>query len=175
MPELTPKQRLFVAEYLKDLNATQACIRAGYSKKNADKIGPELLGHSRVKAAIDERMEEREQTVKIDADYVLKRLHEENEADIADLYDEETGALLPVHQWPLIWRKGLVSGIETVEERDDDGNVIGYARKVKLSERIRRNELIGKHVRVNAFQDIVKHTGLDALAERMERAAKRDG
>ncbi|WP_320738993.1 terminase small subunit [Enterobacter ludwigii] len=49
---LTAQQRLFVAEYLKDANATQAAIRAGYSKRNADKIGPELLGKTRVAQAI---------------------------------------------------------------------------------------------------------------------------
>ena len=41
---LTDKQRLFIHEYPKDLNATKAAVRAGYSAKNADKIGPELLG-----------------------------------------------------------------------------------------------------------------------------------
>ncbi len=45
---LTPKQARFVEEYLVDLNATQAAIRAGYSARNADKIGPELLGKTRV-------------------------------------------------------------------------------------------------------------------------------
>jgi len=40
---LTPKQQRFVQEYLVDLNATQAAVRAGYSRRNADKIGPELL------------------------------------------------------------------------------------------------------------------------------------
>ncbi|MFU2166548.1 terminase small subunit [Lelliottia nimipressuralis] len=49
---LTAQQRCFVAEYLKDQNATQAAIRAGYSKRNADKIGPELLGKTRVAQAI---------------------------------------------------------------------------------------------------------------------------
>ncbi|AHE72114.1 terminase small subunit [Enterobacter ludwigii] len=49
---LNDQQRLFVAEYLKDRNATQAAIRAGYSEKNADKIGPELLGKTRVAQAI---------------------------------------------------------------------------------------------------------------------------
>ncbi|HHL0960417.1 TPA: terminase small subunit [Serratia marcescens] len=49
---LTDQQADFVVEYLKDGNATQAAIRAGYSKKNADKIGPELLGKTRVAAAI---------------------------------------------------------------------------------------------------------------------------
>jgi phage terminase small subunit len=49
---LTPKQQRFVEEYLKDLNATAAARRAGYSSKNADKIGPELLGKTRVSEAI---------------------------------------------------------------------------------------------------------------------------
>lgn len=50
---LTAKQQRFVEEYLVDLNATQAAIRAGYSAKNADKIGPELLGKTRVAEAIN--------------------------------------------------------------------------------------------------------------------------
>ena len=49
---LTPKQQMFVAEYLKDLNATQAAIRAGYSKKTADEIGRQLLGKTWVAAAV---------------------------------------------------------------------------------------------------------------------------
>ena len=49
---MTPKQQRFVEEYLIDLNATQASIRAGYSAKNADKIGPELLGKTGVAEAI---------------------------------------------------------------------------------------------------------------------------
>lgn len=49
---MTEKQKRFTEEYLIDLNATQAAIRAGYSPKNADKIGHELLGKTRVLAAI---------------------------------------------------------------------------------------------------------------------------
>jgi len=45
---LTPKQRIFCREYLLDLNATQAAIRAGYSQKTADPQGPRLLGNVRV-------------------------------------------------------------------------------------------------------------------------------
>lgn len=70
--KLTAKQQLFVDYYLVDLNATQAAKKAGYSERNADKIGPELLGKTRVKAAIQKAMDERSQRTKIDADYVLK-------------------------------------------------------------------------------------------------------
>lgn len=67
MKKLTPKQQRFVEEYLIDLNATQAAIRAGYSKKTAEVQGPRLLGNVRVqeavKKAIDERSEESGVTV----------------------------------------------------------------------------------------------------------------
>lgn len=72
--KLTEKQKLFVNEYLIDLNATQAAIRAGYSKKNADKIGSELLGKTRVAEAIHTAQEERAKRTLITADYVLTSL-----------------------------------------------------------------------------------------------------
>lgn len=52
---LTPKQARFVEEYLVDLNATQAAIRAGYSARNADVDGPRLLGKAGIQAAIQDR------------------------------------------------------------------------------------------------------------------------
>lgn len=192
MAELTPKQRLFVAEYLKDLNATQAAIRAGYSEKTAHVQGPRLLDNVAVKAAIEEAMSKRSEETQIDANWVLKRLAEEAEADVADLYDEN-GAIKPVHEWPKIWRQGLVAGIETETLRPKGSTGTGQwhgknqdvhdeepveetvITKLKLSDRVRRLELIGKHVRVNAFQEIVNVKGLETLADRMERAMKRDG
>jgi phage terminase small subunit len=73
---LTPKQQAFVAEYLCDLNATQAAIRAGYSAKTADRIGPELLGKTCVREAIAEAKAARAERVEITADYVLRNLTE---------------------------------------------------------------------------------------------------
>jgi phage terminase small subunit len=57
--KLTKKQKFFVAEYQKDMNATQAAIRAGYSVKNADVISDQLLGKTWVKGAIEKAMAER--------------------------------------------------------------------------------------------------------------------
>lgn len=71
---LTAKQKKFVSEYLIDLNATQAAIRAGYSAKNADKIGPELLGKTRVAEAIQQAMGRREKRTEITQDMVLQEL-----------------------------------------------------------------------------------------------------
>lgn len=167
--ELQPQQQRFVDEYLIDLNATQAAIRAGYSAKTAQVIGSENLRKPLIKAAIDQALSKRSQETQIDAAWVLKRLAAEADADVADLYDAD-GTLLPVTKWPKIWRQGLVAGVKTAVTNDGVAFV-----EVKLSDRVRRLELIGKHVRVNAFQEVVQHKGLEGLADRLARAKKRDG
>jgi phage terminase small subunit len=62
---LTPKQEIFVLEYLKDLNATQAAIRAGYSAKTAEVIGYENLRKPQIAAAIDAAQKERAEETKL--------------------------------------------------------------------------------------------------------------
>jgi len=104
MDGLTAKQAAFVREYLLDLNATQAAIRAGYSEKTAVQQGPRLLGNVGVAAAIMKAQASRAERTQVDADWVLRRLADEADADLADLYDEH-GGLRPVHEWPPIWRK----------------------------------------------------------------------
>ena len=169
--KLTPLQARFVEEYLIDLNATQAAGRAGSKAKNLTVAGAEFLANPNVQAALDEAKDRRSQETQIDAAWVLKRLAAEAEADVADLYGSD-GQLLPVNEWPLIWRQGLVAGIE-IEEIQVEGVKMGEIKKVRLSDRIKRLELIGKHVRVNAFQEVVQHKGLEGLADRLDRASKR--
>lgn len=74
MAKLTAKQQRFCDEYLIDLNATQAAIRAGYSKKTAKQIGRENLTKLDIKAYIDARMAEKEKAMIADQDEVLKYL-----------------------------------------------------------------------------------------------------
>ena len=81
----------------------------------------------------------------------------EAEADVADLYGEG-GALKPVKEWPLIWRQGLVAGLD-INEKFEDGEKTGQVTKIRLSDRIKRIELIGRHVNVQAFVDRKEITG----------------
>ena len=74
MADLTAKQKRFIEEYLLDLNATQAAIRAGYSEKTAHVQGPRMLENVRVKQAITDAQKERTERVQIDQDWVLARL-----------------------------------------------------------------------------------------------------
>lgn len=69
---LTNKQKLFVNEYLIDLNATQAAIRAGYSAKTAYSIGEEILKKPEVSASIQEAMDKRAEKAQITAAEVLE-------------------------------------------------------------------------------------------------------
>lgn len=70
-PKLPPMQARFVEEYILDLNATQAAIRAGYSARNAGKIGPELLGKTRVKEAIASAIADRAARAEVTAAQIL--------------------------------------------------------------------------------------------------------
>ncbi|ARC89980.1 terminase small subunit [Rhodovulum sp. MB263] len=165
---LTAKQRRFVEEYLVDLNATQAAIRAGYSEKTARQTGAENLTKPVIAAAIAEAQAQRSERTQLDADWMLRRLAAEVTADLADILDE-AGAIRPVKDWPLIWRQGLVSGLD-VNETLVEGEKVGQTVKIKLSERIKRLELIGKHVSVQAFRDQVNTTGAISLTVNQEDA-----
>lgn len=85
MTKLTDKQELFCREYLVDLNATQAAIRAGYSQKTSEQLSYKLLQKTSVQNYIQELKQQRYEGNKINADYVLKRLVEIDQMDIADI------------------------------------------------------------------------------------------
>lgn len=86
---LTPKQQAFVNEYLIDLNATQAAIRAGYSEKNAHKIGPELIGKTRIAEALREAQKERQERTFITQDRVIREIAENAFKPASDAPDSD--------------------------------------------------------------------------------------
>jgi len=71
---MTAKQSLFVEEYLADLNATQAAIRAGYSARHASEIGHQLLQKNAVSDAVARALAERSRRTGITQDRILKEL-----------------------------------------------------------------------------------------------------
>ena len=153
MANLTPKQQRFVEEYLIDLNATQAAIRAGYSEKTAKEIGSENLTKPNIAKAIEEAQNKRQEQTQIDAVYVLKRLVEIDQMDVLDIMDDD-GNVKPLRDWPKIWRQ-YISNIETISM--DDGE--GWLKKIKWPDKVKNLELLGKHVSVGAFKDKIEHSG----------------
>ncbi|HHX7278552.1 TPA: terminase small subunit [Yersinia enterocolitica] len=138
MAKLTDKQELFAREYLKDLNATQAAIRAGYSEKTAQVQSSRLLSNVMVQQRVSELAAERNSRVGIDADYVLRqavKLHERCMQEVEPITD----------------RRGE-------EITDEDGKTIfGFDAKGAAA----ALKLVGDHISVQAFKVNVKneHTG----------------
>lgn len=153
MAGLTDKQQRFVDEYLIDLNATQAAIRAGYSEKTAAAIGAENLIKPNIQNAIQEAQARRQEQTQIDAAYVLRRLVEIDQMDVLDIMDNN-GNVKPIKDWPKTWRQ-YISNIETISLEDE----AGWLKKIKWPDKVKNLELIGKHVSVGAFKDKVEHTG----------------
>ena len=91
---MTKKQKRFVEEYLIDLNATQAAIRAGYSPHTAKDIGCENLAKPNIAAAISQAMAERSRRTGINQDRVLQELARIGFAKITDVVDPETANCL---------------------------------------------------------------------------------
>jgi phage terminase small subunit len=96
---LSAKQQRFIDEYLVDLNATQAAIRAGYSKRTARAIGCENLTKPDIRTKIHARLRESEDHARLDRQRHIEALLRVVNADIRQLFDQE-GKILPVEAWP---------------------------------------------------------------------------
>lgn len=119
---LTPKQAAFVREYLVDLNATQAAIRAGYSAKTAASIGEENLRKPEIKAAIEAAMAERAKRTEVTADRVVQELAKIGFSDIRRLV-----------QWENVVLDSDAGGqVEEEQEDQAHGGALKRARKVTL-------------------------------------------
>lgn len=154
MAKLTDKQELFCREYLVDLNATQAATRAGYNPSSTSR----LMNTPVVREKIAELMQERNEVLGITSDYVLRRLEEIDKLDIADILDGD-GNVLPVGNWPEEWRTS-VAAIEVTQTRSS-GETTSCLKKVKLPDKLRNLELLGKHTDVSAFRSGMEITGKD--------------
>lgn len=145
-PTLTPRQARFVAEYLRDLNATQAAIRSGYSPKTAEQQGSRLLSNAKVSAEIAERRQRRAERVEVQSDDILRELLRIARTDLSEAFNEN-GTLKAVHEMPEDCRRAI-AGIEVEEPRyNREGEEIrGVVRKVKFWDKPRALELLGKHL-----------------------------
>ena len=170
--KLTPKQEMFCYEYLIDLNATQAAIRAGYSEKTAYNSGYENMSKREIQKRIEELKVERCERTKIDADYVLMRLVETDQLDVLDIVNSDM-SFKPLSDWPKVWRQSI-SAMDIAEISAGE-NTLSVVRKIKWPDKVKNMELLGKHVDVGAFKDRLEVSGNLGLSERMKKARERSG
>lgn len=139
--KLTKKQQLFVDEYLIDLNATQAAIRAGYSVDTAREIGCENLTKPNIQEAIAKAMAERSKRTGVNQDRVVLELAKIAFVKMTDVVDPDTGEILPNAS------DDDLACIESVKFKQSDNQYGGsIEREVKLSSKMKALELLGKHL-----------------------------
>lgn len=139
--KLTKKQQLFVDEYLIDLNATQAAIRAGYSVESARDIGCENLTKPNIQQAIAEKMAERSKRTGVNQDRVILELAKIAFVNISDVVDTDTGEILPNAS------QDDLACIESVKFKQSDNQYGGsIEREVKVASKLKALEMLGKHL-----------------------------
>lgn len=146
---LNPKREIFCLEYIKDLNATQASIRAGYSPKGANTQAAKLLAVPAVAARIQELMTKRAELLGVEADSVLLELLAIARSDISEIFDAE-GNLRPIHEIPEQARRAI-AGIEVLEVYQGEGEkrkLIGNTKKVKFWDKVKALELLARHLKI---------------------------
>ena len=170
MSKLTLKQRLFVAEYLIDLNATQAAIRAGYSPKTAYAIGEQNIRKPSIQAALKNAMKNREKRTEVTADKVVTEL-----AKIAFANGTNFARIVTGTRKKKVWNEDLedydeidvdeqfVQFVDTDTLSDDEKAVISAVKEtrhgiaVESYDKVRALELLGKHL--GMFKDKIELSG----------------
>ncbi len=161
MAKMTTKQKRFCNEYLIDLNATQAAIRAGYSVDNAKVIGCENLTKPNVKSYLDRIIAKREVRTEITQDKVLNELEKIGFANIDDyvVVDSSSG-----------YDKVIIK--DTKDIPDDRISAISSIKQgangveVKLHDKVRALENIGRHL--GMFKDKLEISGTNEIQIKLE-------
>lgn len=147
--KLTDRQAAFVAEYLVDLNATQAAIRAGYSDRTAYSVGQRLLKNVEVQKAVADAKAKRIQRVEITADRVVAELARIAFADPRDLMEWGPDGVKFKASIDLT-EEQAASVAEVSETATKDGGVL----RLKKHDKVKALELLGRHM--GMFKDKVE-------------------
>lgn len=148
---LTEKQKKFIEEYLIDLNATQAAIRAGYSVKTADQQASRMLTNVKVQQAIAEKMAERSRRTGINQDRVLTELAKiafVNADDVINAQDATTkeGA-----------SRDDLAAIQSIKVKKNGED--GVEREIKLADKLKALEMLGRHL--GMWNDKLQVSGME--------------
>ena len=146
MPKLTEKQKRFCEEYLVDLNATQACIRSGYSENTANRIGSENLSKPVIHSYIQELRSKQQERTQITADRVLQEISKIAFSKITNLVNWKTGEIsLEDYNSLTEDDKCAIESVSevktTVAEQTEK-----ITLRVKLYDKMKALESLGKHL-----------------------------
>ena len=138
--KINEKQQAFCREYLKDYNATQAAIRAGYSKKTAYSIGPENLNKPVIRAYLKELLDQIKTNDLLTAERYIEELNKFTFVDIMDFFDENHN-LKPPSELSESQSKAISSIDVTHFEGGEDGRATSTRISFKLIDKLKAIEL----------------------------------
>jgi phage terminase small subunit len=142
--KLTDRQQAFVDEYLLDLNARQAAIRAGYTTTKSSNTGYNLLRLPKITAEIARRSAHRSEKTQISQERVLLEIARLAFNDPRRAFDDK-GVLLPIKDWPAEVA-AAISSIKVVEVKDSQGEVTGELKEIKFWDKGKQLELAARHL-----------------------------
>jgi phage terminase small subunit len=155
---LTDKQQRFVEEYLVDMNATQAAIRAGYSERTAGSIGHENLTKPEIKEAIEKAQRAIAETLGITVAKVLKEYARIGFLDPRKVLNDD-GTMRPISELDDD-TAAAIAGLEVhdlYEGRGEDREMVGRAHKIKLADKKGALDSIARHL--GMFNDKMQFGG----------------
>lgn len=146
---MTQKQKRFIEEYLIDLNATQAAIRAGYSPDTAQQTGSENLSKPVIRAQIDRAMAERSKRTGVNAERVIQELAKIAFVNATEVIDPKTAT---VKEDALPEDTAAIQSVKVKTFGED-----GLEREIKMADKLKALELLGKHL--GMFKDKIELSG----------------
>ena len=146
---MTMKQKRFIEEYLIDLNATQAAIRAGYSPATAKDIGCENLAKPNIRAHIDRAMAERSKRTGVNADRVVQELAKIAFVNATEVIDPKTAT---VREDALPEDTAAIQSVKVKTFGED-----GLEREIKMADKLKALEMLGRHL--GMFKDKLELSG----------------
>ena len=162
---MTKKQKRFVEEYLIDLNATQAAIRAGYKAKNgqrASEIGHELLQTTQVSEAISEAIAERSKRTGINADRVLLELARIAFVNADDVINAKDATLKENAS------RDDLAAIQSVKVKSFGED--GVEREIKLADKLKALDMLGRHLAM--WNDKLQLSGMEEEKSKLDSLIK---
>jgi phage terminase small subunit len=153
----TNKQKIFIAEYLVDLDGAQAAIRAGYSRKSANSISAENLSKPHIKAEIDRQIEERKKKLSVTAESVINELALVGFANMADFIVIDGGGgiqAIPLDQLTegksriikKVKEKRVIRTVKGTKDKPEGEEILDATYEFELCDKVKSLELLSRHL-----------------------------
>lgn len=169
---LNARQQRFVEEFCVDLNATQAAIRAGYSRNTAGSQGQRLLTNAEIQRAVEAAQREHSHATGVTVERLIREMAALAFSDVAALLDE-AGNLRPVSDWPAAVRPAIRKIRVRREAPKEDGAQSCEVIELAFWDKTKAQDMLAKHLGLYAADN--RQLGEASLAERVRRARNRVG